>query len=131
MSKDQIEEMIKEAEKYKEEDEAKKECIDSKNSLENYLYSTRSTVDKPEVTIPEQDKQIILQQITEKIKWLDDNQTATKDEFDSVLKEVQDIVNPILTKIQQDDEPTPANQETQEQPIPTTTNKAPIIEEVD
>ena len=99
MSKEQIEEMIKEAEKYKADDEAQKERIESKNALENYLYNTRNTIDKPEVKLEEADKTTILDEINEKIKWLDDNQSASKDEYDSVMKEVEDKVKPIISKM--------------------------------
>lgn len=99
MSKDQIEEMIKEAEKYKADDEAQKERIESKNALENYLYNTRNTIDKPEVKLEETDKTTILNEINDKIKWLDDNQSASKDEYDSVMKEVEDKVKPIISKM--------------------------------
>lgn len=102
MSKEQIEDMIKEAEKYKAEDEAQKERIESKNALENYLYNTRNTVDKPEVKLPDDEKKTILDEISEQIKWLDDNQTATKIEYDDVLKEVQDKINPIISKMYAD-----------------------------
>lgn len=99
MSKEQIEEMIKEAEKYKADDEAQKERIESKNALENYLYNTRNTIDKPEVKLEEADKTTILDEVNEKIKWLDDNQSASKDEYDSVMKEVEDKIKPIISKM--------------------------------
>tara|TARA_B110000037_G_C17117078_1_gene504227 strand:+ start:83 stop:2011 length:1929 start_codon:yes stop_codon:yes gene_type:complete len=99
MNKEQIEEMIKEAEKYKADDEAQKERIESKNALENYLYNTRNTIDKPEVKLEEADKTTILDEINEKIKWLDDNQSASKDEYDSIMKEVEDKVKPIISKM--------------------------------
>ena len=99
MNKEQIEEMIKEAEKYKADDEAQKERIESKNALENYLYNTRNTIDKPEVKLEEADKTTILNEVNEKIKWLDDNQSASKDEYDSIMKEVEDKVKPIISKM--------------------------------
>lgn len=99
MNKEQIEEMIKEAEKYKADDEAQKERIESKNALENYLYNTRNTIDKPEVKLEEADKTTILDEVNEKIKWLDDNQSASKDEYDSIMKEVEDKVKPIISKM--------------------------------
>ena len=99
MSKEQIEEMIQEAEKYKADDEAQKERIESKNALENYLYNTRNTIDKPEVKLEEADKATILDEVNDKIKWLDDNQSASKDEYDSVMKEVEEKVKPIISKM--------------------------------
>jgi len=91
--------MIQEAEKYKADDEAQKERVESKNALENYLYNTRNSIDKPEVKLEEADKANILDEVNEKIKWLDDNQSASKDEYDSVMKEVEEKVKPIISKM--------------------------------
>ena len=44
LSKDEIERMVQEAEKYKSEDEAHKEKIEAKNSLENYAFNMRNTI---------------------------------------------------------------------------------------
>jgi heat shock protein 1/8 len=44
LSKDDIERLVKEAEKYKNEDEIIKKKIESKNALENYTYSIRNTL---------------------------------------------------------------------------------------
>ena len=123
MSKEQIEDMIKEAEKYKAEDEAQKERIESKNALENYLYNTRNTIDKPEVKLPEDEKKTILDEISEQIKWLDENQTATKSEYDDVLKEVQDKINPIISKMYAAGAPGPGPE--------AAVAADPIIEEID
>ena len=44
MSKEDIDRLVKEAEKYKGEDEAMKKKIEAKNALENYTYSIRNTM---------------------------------------------------------------------------------------
>jgi len=44
LSKDEIERMVQEAEKYKVEDEEHKKRIDAKNSLENYAFNMRNTI---------------------------------------------------------------------------------------
>merc|ERR1719439_507514 len=44
LSKDEIERMVAEAEKYKSEDEDHRKKIEAKNSLENYCYSMRNTL---------------------------------------------------------------------------------------
>lgn len=97
MSKEQIEQMIKDSETYKEEDDLQKSRVESRNSLESYLYNTRNTVDDSNVKLSEEDREKLKNLITEKTKWLDDNTTASKDEYDDILKEVQDVVNPIMT----------------------------------
>jgi len=44
LSKDDIERLVKEAEKYKNEDEIIKKKVEAKNALENYTYSIRNTL---------------------------------------------------------------------------------------
>lgn len=99
MSKEQIDEMIKEGEKYKEEDEKQKQKIESKNSLESYLYKMKSTADDSNVKLEDDDRRTIRDIVDEKIKWMDDNTTANKEEYDDILKEVQDTLNPIMGKM--------------------------------
>jgi len=44
LSKEEIERLVKEAEKYKTEDEIIKKKVEAKNGLENYTYSIRNTL---------------------------------------------------------------------------------------
>ena len=44
MSKEDIDRMVSEAEKYKSEDDAQKKKIDARNSLEQYAYSMKNTM---------------------------------------------------------------------------------------
>jgi len=127
MNKEQIEEMILEAEKYKADDEAQAARVESKNALENYLFNTRSSIDKPEVKLEEEDKHFILNEVTEKLTWLDNNQAASKDEIDGVMKEIQDKVGPVMAKMYEAAGSTPDGAPVpQEQP-----DAEPIVEEVD
>jgi len=44
LSKDEIEKLVKDAEKYKTEDEAIRKKVEAKNALENYCYSVKNTL---------------------------------------------------------------------------------------
>lgn len=44
LSKDEIERMVQEAEKYKAEDEDARKRINAKNALENYAFNMRNTI---------------------------------------------------------------------------------------
>jgi heat shock 70kDa protein 1/2/6/8 len=99
LSKEEIEKMLNDAEKYKEEDEENRKRIDAKNELENFLYNIKSTVDKPEVKLSEEDKDAVLKAASDGIEWMEGNQTATTEEFESKLKEVQDTTTPIMQKM--------------------------------
>merc|ERR1712122_121957 len=46
LSKDEIERMVEEAEKYKAEDENNRARIEAKNALENYAYNLRNSLNE-------------------------------------------------------------------------------------
>merc|ERR1712023_593367 len=101
LSKEDIERMVQEAEKYKEEDEAHLKKVEAKNSLENYAYSMRNTINEEGVKdkIDAADKESIEKAVNETISWLDGNQMAEQDEFEDKLKELEGICNPIIQKM--------------------------------
>lgn len=103
LTKDEIEKMVKEGEKYKDEDQKNKERIESKNELENYLYSLKTTIiEKEDVKMDTEDKEKIKKIVEETLKWVDSNQLAEKEEFDAKKDEVNNEINPIISKIYKD-----------------------------
>merc|ERR1712226_1684988 len=103
LSKDEIERMVQDAEKFKADDDIQKDRIGSKNALESYCFNMKSAVEDEKLKdkIPESDRNMIIQKCDEAIKWLDGNQTAEKDEYDDKLKELEGVCNPIMTKLYQ------------------------------
>merc|ERR1719421_365489 len=103
LSKDEIERMVAEAEKYKSEDEDHRKKIEAKNSLENYCYSMRNTIKdtKFEGKISDEDKEKLNKAIDDAIEWLDANQLAEVEEFTDKLKEVEEVCNPVITAMYQ------------------------------
>jgi L1 cell adhesion molecule like protein len=101
LSQSDIARMLHEAEKYKTEDEANRRRIEAKNGLENYAYSLRSTLDDEKVQgkIGEKDKARLTDSIDQTLRWLDSNQTAEKDEFEYMQKELEAVATPIITKL--------------------------------
>ncbi|KAJ4957655.1 hypothetical protein NE237_024766 [Protea cynaroides] len=103
LSKEEIDKMVKEAERYKTEDEEVKRKVDAKNSLENYAYNMRNTVkdDKFAGKLDPADKQKIEKAVEDTIQWLDGNQLAEVEEFEDRLKELEGLCNPIIAKMYQ------------------------------
>ncbi|KAF5093687.1 hypothetical protein D0Z03_002312 [Geotrichum reessii] len=101
LSKDEIERMVSEAEKYKEEDEKEANRIAAKNGLESYSYSLKNTTseDNFKEKVSADDREKLEKAINETISWLDDNQTATTDEYKDKQKELEGIANPILSSL--------------------------------
>ncbi|KAJ4848636.1 70-kilodalton heat shock protein [Turnera subulata] len=103
LSKEDIERMVQEAEKYKAEDEQVKKKVEAKNALENYAFNMRNTVrdEKFAAKLDAGEKQKIEKAIEETLEWLDKNQLAEVDEFEDKLKELEGICNPIISKMYQ------------------------------
>ncbi len=106
LSKEEIENMVQEAEKYKSEDEEHKKKVEAKNALENYAYNMRNTVkdEKISAKLPAPDKKKIEDAVEQTIQWLDSNQLGEADEFEDKMKELESICNPIIAKMYQGSE---------------------------
>jgi len=101
LSKDEIDRMVADAEKYKGDDDAQRERISAKNGLESYCFNMKSTVedDKTKDKISEEDRKTITAACDAAIKWLDANQLADKEEFEHKQKEVEKVCAPVITKM--------------------------------
>ncbi|KAM1508064.1 hypothetical protein ACFX10_017429 [Malus domestica] len=103
LSKEEIEKMVQDAEKYRAEDEEVNRKVDAKNALENYAYNMRNTVrdDKFSGKLDPADKEKIEKAVDEVINWLEGNQLAEVDEFEHKLKELEGLCNPIIATMYQ------------------------------
>ncbi|OBA18940.1 heat shock protein 70, Hsp70 family [Metschnikowia bicuspidata var. bicuspidata NRRL YB-4993] len=100
LSKEEIEKMVSDAEKYREEDEKEASRIQAKNALESYAYSLKSSVNEEQfkAKLDASDVETVVKAADETISWLDSNQTATTEEFTDRKSELEGTVNPIMTK---------------------------------
>ena len=103
LSKDQIDRMVNDAEKFKDDDEKSRARIEAKNQLESYAYSVRNTIRDEKVAdkISAEDKAKIEDAVKAAIDWLDHNQMAEKDEYDAKVKELEGVVQPIMVRMYQ------------------------------
>merc|ERR1711920_773345 len=103
LSQAEIDRMVQEAEKYREEDEQNKSKIEAKNGLENYCFTMRNTLSEEKLKdkFEGDDKDKIEKAVQEALDWLDKNQLAEKDEFEAKQKELEATVNPIMMKVYQ------------------------------
>ncbi|KAM1201157.1 hypothetical protein FF1_017462 [Malus domestica] len=103
LSKEEIEKMVQDAEKYMAEDDEVNRKVDAKNALENYAYNMRNTVrdDKFSGKLDPADKEKIEKAVDEVINWLEGNQLAEVDEFEHKLKELEGLCNPIIATMYQ------------------------------
>jgi len=99
LSKDQIDEMVKSSEKFKEEDEQAKKRIDAKNDFENYIYSSRNSVTSATTDAAKEIKPDVEKIVKEATDWLDANTTATAEEFTNMKKEIEEKLSPLMAKL--------------------------------
>ena len=101
LSKDDIEKMVADAEKFKEDDEKAKETIDARNNFENNVYQMKSTLNDEKMSsiIDEELKSSLTKVIEENVSWLENNQMASKEEYDTRLKDFQESMKPLQEKM--------------------------------
>jgi L1 cell adhesion molecule like protein len=101
LSKEEIERMVNDAEKYKSEDEAAAARIAAKNGLESYAYNLRNSLtdDKLSSKFDQADKSKLETAVNEAIAWLDASQEGSKEEYEEKQKELEAIANPIMQKL--------------------------------
>ncbi|KAF0561683.1 hsp71-like protein [Gigaspora margarita] len=87
LSKEEIERMVADAEKYRADDEKVAQRIQARNGMESYVYNLRSTLQELENVIQEA------------ITWLENNQEAEKEEYEHKQKSLEKTANPIMIKL--------------------------------
>lgn len=121
LSKEQIDEMVKAAERFKDEDEKNKARVEAKNELENYVYNLRNSLKNGDSDAAKDTWKQVEPIIEDSIKWLEENDKATTEEYKNKKKEVEDKVMPLMQKMY--------GQQQTDGPAPTSTG--PSVEEVD
>ncbi|KAH9487552.1 hypothetical protein Btru_072687 [Bulinus truncatus] len=87
LSQAEIDRMLSEAEKYKDEDKRQQERVSARNQLENYIFSVKQAVDT------------VLNACNITLDWLDNNSLADKEEFEEKLKDIQKVSSSVMAKL--------------------------------
>merc|ERR1712232_680340 len=97
LSEAEIERMVREAQEFEEEDRLVKERVESRNSLESYLYNLKHTLEEKVGDQIDIETRKELQEIVEDaLEWLEDNPEATKENLDEKQLEVEQVASPIM-----------------------------------
>ncbi|KAF7653690.1 hypothetical protein LDENG_00079760 [Lucifuga dentata] len=128
LSKEEIERMVQDADKYKAEDDLQREKIAAKNSLESYAFNMKTSVQDENMKgkLSEDDKKKVVEKCEQTIAWLENNQLADKEEYQHQQKELEKVCNPIITKLYQGGMPAGSCGEQAQG-----SSQGPTIEEVD
>uniref|UniRef100_A0A7P0TB36 Endoplasmic reticulum chaperone BIP n=1 Tax=Homo sapiens TaxID=9606 RepID=A0A7P0TB36_HUMAN len=114
LTPEEIERMVNDAEKFAEEDKKLKERIDTRNELESYAYSLKNQIgDKEKLggKLSSEDKETMEKAVEEKIEWLESHQDADIEDFKAKKKELEEIVQPIISKLYGSAGPPPTGEE--------------------
>merc|ERR1711953_116571 len=134
LSKEEIEKMVADAEKFKGEDDKQKERIAAKNGLESFIFNLKSSLDNEEIKSKLSSEELSGAQsaLDDALKWMDSNQLAEKEEFEDKQKELETMSKPFMSKIYGGGE---AGESCGQQQQRSTSNSnggaGPTIEEVD
>nr|XP_034313702.1 heat shock protein 68-like [Crassostrea gigas] len=123
LSKADIERMVNEAEKYKEEDDKQRQRIAARNQLESYVFTVKQAAEDTGDKLQSEDKETISRVCSETVSWLDNNALAEVDEYEFKLKEVQKVCSPIMAKLHQNG--------STGNPGPASSSQGPTVEEMD
>jgi L1 cell adhesion molecule like protein len=98
LSKDEIELMVLEAEKYAADDKLRMERVEARNGLESYLYNVRNSLaDKLKETLGD-DVPVVEKTVTDGLAWLAEHEGASTEEFKEKQKDVEGVITPIMKK---------------------------------
>ena len=103
LSEEEIERLVKEAEKYKDQDDKMRKKVESRNSLEAYLVNIKHTVndEKMEGKFGPGEKESVMSKVSEIESWMSSNLNAETEEYEAKQKELERIFNPIASKMYQ------------------------------
>ena len=101
LSKDDIERMVNDAEKYKEDDDKYRKKVEAINAFEANVFGVKGMTEQ----LSEDDKKLVEDKVSETISWIDNNRSAEIDEIEHTQKEFREFIDPIFSK--SNTEPTP------------------------
>ena len=125
LSKEDVEKMLAEAEKYSEEDNKLKEKIEAKNSLEGIAFQMKSMLNDENIKkgLSEELKESLNKEVNELITWLENHTDEDKEIYDNRKLEFQEKMKPITQSGMPPETTIPTET--------TNSNESPNIEDVD
>merc|ERR1711976_698103 len=105
LSKNQIDDMLTKTEQFKDEDSKQKARVAANNAVEASAFRIKQSIEEENVKskLEKEDIEIVNKAVDEAISWLDNNQTAEKEEFESRRKELEDKCMKIMGKVYAND----------------------------
>ncbi|XP_073975817.1 heat shock protein 68-like [Rhodnius prolixus] len=99
LSKEEIERMISDAERFKDDDDNHKKRIAARNKLESFIYGVRNAVEDCGDKLSNDDKITLTKKCEEAIKWVENNPMVNEDKYFDKLSEMTKMCSPFLNKL--------------------------------
>jgi len=100
LSKQDVERMVAEAEKFKAQDDLQRKKIEAKNGLENYCFSLKNSLNEDKVAAALGDDKVTLENaVQEVLNWLEAHAEESPETYEEKKKELEKVANPIMTKL--------------------------------
>ena len=103
LSKEEIEKMVQDAEKFKDQDDQVKKRIEAKNGLENYCFQIKNTMndEKLKDKFTDEDRKTIEEISAAGLQFVNSATDAAAEEFEAKQKEIEAKYNPIMMRVYQ------------------------------
>lgn len=100
LSEEEMDAMVKEAEKFAEEDKREASRIEGRNRLESHLYRISNTLNENGERIEnKEDLKTLMDSIDEILEWLDGNRDADESEYSRRYSEIDSLSRPVLRSL--------------------------------
>lgn len=103
-SQDEIDEMLRSAQEFAEEDDRLRKSVEAKNKLESAAYGLKGQIDDEDklgARLSEEDKETLREACDDVISWMEENPDADLDDFTEKQQEFDEIVQPLLKDMYQ------------------------------
>merc|ERR1740123_2147766 len=106
LSKEDIEKMVNDAEKFKADDDAQREKMSARNELETYCFNMKSTIEGRSVRqkMTTSDLKTVENACDEALRWLEVNRDADLDDLQEKRKVAEAACGPCITRLYQETE---------------------------
>ena len=103
LSTDEIEAMVAQAERFRQQDEEMKKKIEARNSLETYAYNLKNSMNEENIRnkLYNTDRNTIEKETKDVISWIESHPDASVPEIEAKQREIENICNPVMMKIYQ------------------------------
>ncbi|XP_020712038.2 heat shock protein 70 A1-like [Athalia rosae] len=101
LSREEIDRMLAEADRYREQDREQRERVAARNELEGYVFTVKQALQEHAERLPQEDREAVATICEETVRWLDNNSLAEKDEYRDKLEALQKRCSAVMAKLHQ------------------------------